>query len=285
VTERRQTCMRLTITVPLSLGLLAFGAAACGNDDTTNPAASSTSSNATTSTPTPRIDLDGRTFLSQSATDGGAPKTLVTGTQISLYFADGRVGGSGGCNSMGGDYTVDGDVLRATVLSMTEMACDEDRMAQDEWLAALLTGNPKVALDGDTLTITGATSTLVLLDREVADPDRALLGTVWKADTLIDGDAASSIADGVEVELRFGDDGQVNVRAGCNSGSATFDEGDGTITFGDLGITLMACDDAVMAVESHVLQVLDGEAEFTIEAARLTLTNGDAGLGLTAVEE
>jgi heat shock protein HslJ len=260
----------------VALALLAgLTLAACGNDDADSPAGSSTTVPA-------GLDLDGRTFLSQSATDGGEPKTFVAGTQVTLRFADGGVSGSAGCNTMGADYTLDGDVLRLGDLSMTEMACDEDRMAQDEWLADLLMGAPTVALDGDTLTITGASASLELLDREVADPDRPLVGTDWTADTLLDGDAASSIAEGVVVELRFGEDGLVTIAAGCNGGSAPYEVDGSTITFGDAVLTLKACSEPEASVESHVLSVLDGEAEFEIEADRLTITNGDVGLGLLA---
>ena len=39
---------------------------------------------------------------------------------------------------MGGAYTIDGDQLTTSQMFMTEMACDEPRMAQDQWLAAFL---------------------------------------------------------------------------------------------------------------------------------------------------
>jgi heat shock protein HslJ len=46
----------------------------------------------------------------------------------------------------------------------------------------------------------------------------------------------------------------------------------------------MACDEASMQVEGHVLAVLDGTATYSIEADVLTLTNGDTGLVLRAAE-
>ena len=39
---------------------------------------------------------------------------------------------------MGGAYTVDGDQLTTGQMFMTEMACAEPLMAQDQWLAAFL---------------------------------------------------------------------------------------------------------------------------------------------------
>jgi heat shock protein HslJ len=44
----------------------------------------------------------------------------------------------------------------------------------------------------------------------------------------------------------------------------------------------MACDEASMQVEAHVLAVLQGTASYDIEADVLTLTNGDTGLVVRA---
>ncbi len=275
------------LTAPLiAVALAAFGFTACGNDDTDTPGTTTSNPGTTTGGD---LDLDGRSFLSEEITDGGEPKVLVSGTQIRLAFDNGSVSGSGGCNSMSGAYTLDGDVLRTEALATTEMACDDDRMAQDDWLADLLGAGPTLALDGATLTLTTDTVELVMTDREVADPDRPLVGTVWQGTTIIDGETASNSAAVEAVELTFGSDGRVSVKSGCNSGSGSYDASSttlssGTLTFGPIATTKMMCADEAMAVETHVLRVLDGETDFTIEAASLTLTNGDIGLGLIAVE-
>ena len=64
-----------------------------------------------------------------------------------LSFVDGQLGASGGCNSMGGSYVVDGDRLAVEQMMTTEMACEPALMEQDQWLAALLDG-ALVALAG-----------------------------------------------------------------------------------------------------------------------------------------
>jgi heat shock protein HslJ len=153
-------------------------------------------------------------------------------------------------------------------------------MEQDRWVAELL-GEATVILDGDTLTLINATVRLTLLDREVADPDRPLLGTRWVVDGLISGDAVSSVPVGVTAALTFSD-GRVDVEAGCNAGGGTVQVGDGTLSFGPIGLTKMACEQVRMAVERAVVNVLAGSVDYEIEAGALTLKAGGLGLMLRA---
>ena len=58
----------------------------------------------------------GRTFLSTSVTENGAPRALVDGTRIELTFAeDDRVTANAGCNIMGGTGVVRDDMLILTI--------------------------------------------------------------------------------------------------------------------------------------------------------------------------
>ena len=160
---------------------------------------------------------------------------------------------------------------------MTEMACEPALMEQDSWLAGFLTARPTVAVDGDTLTLSGGDASITFVDREVADPDRPLEGTEWTLDSLVTTDAVSSVATQRPPTLRF-ENGKVAVVTGCNSGSGTYEVAEQEITFGPIATTRMACDEASMEVEAHVLGVLQGTATYEIEADLLTLTNGDLGL-------
>ncbi|RPI32544.1 MAG: META domain-containing protein [Chloroflexota bacterium] len=62
----------------------------------------------------------------------GAEEPLVEGSKITLTFADGQAGGSGGCNSYGGQYQVDGDMISLDQMVSTLMACADDRVTQQE---------------------------------------------------------------------------------------------------------------------------------------------------------
>ncbi len=219
---------------------------------------------------------DGRTFLSTTV-EG---QTLVKGSTLRLSFGDGHVSANAGCNSMSGRYRIDEDRLVVDTLATTEMACDPPLMEQDQWVADLLDG-ATITLDGDTLSLTKGVIHVVLVDREVVDPDRPLLETRWVVDGLISGGAVSSVPLGVTAALTFSD-GQVDVEAGCNRGSGTVEVTSATLRFGPISLTKMACAPEVMALEQAVTTVLSGTVGYQIEAATLTLNAGPAGLMLRA---
>jgi heat shock protein HslJ len=229
------------------------------------------------------LSLAGRTFLSTAVTEGGAAKALVAGTRIRLTFADGSLSASAGCNTMGADYRLDGGRLVVGNLSMTEMGCDADRMAQDQWLIAVLGARPTLALLGDQLTIDGGGVVLQLLDRRVAEPDLVLVGPTWIVDSIISGDAVSSVPDGVTARLVFHADGSLDVDDGCNQGSARWNVAGAAIEVTDLGLTKKACSGPAGDLEAAVLGTLRAPAIVaSIQANRLTLMAGSGGLGLRA---
>lgn len=234
------------------------------------------------------VDPWGRMFLSTEVTEGGAERPLVEGTRIRLRFGDdGRtLGADAGCNQMGGDARINDSRLETDDLATTEMGCDPDRHAQDQWLAGFLTDRPAIRLDGNMLTLTGDTqdrTTVVrFLDREQAEPDMPLRQTRWLVDTVIENDAASSVPAEFDAHLVFGDDNRFTGTTGCNSmgGVATVGPDD-TLTFEGIATTKKACDPDRMRTEQSVLGVLDGEVNFDIDADRLTLSHPSGrGLGL-----
>lgn len=216
----------------------------------------------------------GRTFLSTSAS-----RELVPGTRIELRFDDGKLSVRAGCNHMGGDTSIERDRLVVQDMATTDMGCDPPRHDQDTWVAEFLRAGPTVHLSGTELVLEGAGIRITFADREVADPDRPLVGTVWTVDTLISGQTAGSVPAGVRAFLSFAADGTVSGSSGCNQLSGRYTAQDGTITFTELGSTLMACTDDRGMVEARVLPVLNGTVRYEIEAGHLTLT-GSAGNGL-----
>lgn len=219
---------------------------------------------------------DGHTYLSTEL-QGAA---LAPGTRIRLAFADGSLSANGGCNTMGGTYSIDGDRLTTTQLSITEMGCDQPRMQQDEWLARLL-ADVTFTLDGDTLSLTDGTVRLTLVDADVATPDLPLAGTRWVLDGIMSGDAVSSVPVRVTASIRIVA-GRVDVEAGCNAGGGPVEVTADTLTFGPIALTKRACEPEAMAAETAVVAVLSGAVAFTIDADVLTIDAGDAGLTFRA---
>ncbi|HWN07854.1 MAG TPA: META domain-containing protein [Pyrinomonadaceae bacterium] len=63
----------------------------------------------------------------------GAESPVVAGTSITLKFgADGRAGGSSGCNTFGSDYKASGDQLSFGRIISTKRACTDARANQQE---------------------------------------------------------------------------------------------------------------------------------------------------------
>lgn len=248
----------------ITLSALAF--AACGSDDDT----------ASGSAPT-ADDLEGTTFESTDVTG----HELVADTTISLAFQADRVSANAGCNTMNGGYTITDGTLEVAAMASTMMACSDELMAQDGWLTEFLADGPEIALDGDTLTLTGADSTMTL----AAVQDAELEGTTWMITGTMANEAVSSIPQGAEPSLTI-TDGQAAIVTGCNNGSGSVEVTDTTLTFGPIATTKMACEPDLNDLEATVLAVLQGEVTYEIDGDTMSLRtqgpDGEIGLQLTA---
>lgn len=288
--------LKASTLVALTLILVACGSAAPGSrtPDPASPTPTDPPTRAPTNPPTlgptnppaqpPAAQgLDGRTFLSVTVTNQGVEQPLVPGTTIRLSFINGQLSASAGCNIMGGTYHLEDGVLVFEGGGMTEMGCDEARMAQDSWLFGLLGARPTIALDGDNLQFTSGDTTIAMLDREIAEPDQPLVGTTWKLSSIISGETVSSIPDNVPATIQFNADGSVGISPGCNSVGGSYAINENSITFSELITTDMACIGPRGDVEAAVMAVLSAESiTFAIDAGSLTLMAGNNGVQFTA---
>lgn len=85
----------------------------------------------------------------------GAPSIIVEGTTVTIKFGtDGKAGGTGGCNSYGGDYQARGDNLTLTKIISTKRACvAQAAMEQENRYFKALELASRFKLTGDQLTI------------------------------------------------------------------------------------------------------------------------------------
>lgn len=262
--------MRRSLLIAVLAAVLGSGVtlAACGS--TRDPVQAAPDPSA--STPA------GRTYVST----GVAGHTLVDGTTVTLTFDnDGNLSVQAGCNTLGSTYTIEDGKLVVDNVAGTEMGCDAPRHAQDEWISTFLSSRPSIAAEADGLVLAQGDTTLTLVDREVAQPDKPIEGTTWVADTIIDGDSAASVPAEPKVYLRFAD-GKVEGSDGCNGFGGPAEVGSDTVTFGPIAFERKGCADTSPA-EQPLHDLLKGEVTFEADGDRLTLTapSGD-GLGFRA---
>ncbi|WBQ06447.1 META domain-containing protein [Kribbella sp. CA-293567] len=226
--------------------------------------------------------LDGKTFLSVSVTEDGKPKELAPNTRLQLQFRGGDVLAAAGCNSLGGQVSTTDGKLTVNAIGGTELGCDPARHAQDEWLSTLLQDRPAWKLDADKLTLTRGGTTLVLQDKQTAQPDKALDGTRWTLQTVVSGRTASHTVGADRAHLTIGG-ARITGSTGCNSFEGMVARTGNKVTIGELGMTLKGCSGDVGKLERSILAVLQGELTYTIEADRLQLRAADGnGLDFTA---
>lgn len=227
-----------------------------------------------------QVGLEGLVFVLESA-EGFAP---VEGTTVRLSFDGSSLGISGGCNGQSGNYSVCDGRLCLSDLSSTAIGCDAALHAQDAWLSDFFLASPLMTRSGARLTLEGPAATLSFLDREVADPDRPLVGRTWRIDTLIRGNGASAAASSTSASptIEFRPDGVYAVFTGCNTGGGTYTVGNGSITLSGSAYNEEGCEPPLVMVEQHIIELLaGGTVAYEIDARRLTLTREDVGVSAT----
>jgi heat shock protein HslJ len=228
----------------------------------------------------PSTGLDGREFVSVLVTVNGESTPLVTGTKIRLSFSNGMIGVSAGCNTMSGPYSLaKSGILAVDQLATTDMGCEQNLMQQDQWLANLVTAKPNLILDGNDLKLTSDKTEIDFLDREQAEPDQSLVGITWGLTTVINGDVASSIPQGVTATLLFDDKGAFTFNDGCNAGGGQYVVDGDVLHLSMVVTTTMACPGDRGSLGASVHDVLnDGDVTFSIDHTTLSLQVAQHGL-------
>lgn len=101
----------------------------------------------------------------------GAETPASADSRPTLAFGvDNAVGGSGGCNTYGGSYTLNGDLVTFSQLISTRMACmPEALMTQEAAFLTLLSSATRYAVAGDVLTIFTTDGQTLVFDRLMTD--------------------------------------------------------------------------------------------------------------------
>ncbi|MGW5187937.1 META domain-containing protein [Kribbella sp. NPDC004138] len=237
----------------------------------------------------------GKTYLSTAIIEGGEPRQMLPNTRIRLEFArtpnknaDGPrvydvVRADVGCNSLGtasaaGELLADG-TLWISGLGGTQVGCRPPLRDQEEWLKTFLTGKPSWQLNGDELTLTSASTTITLLDRQIAEPDVPLDGIRWNVVTTItNADLRQGFYRAGEAWIRF-DDGRLTGWTGGNEFSGTVTRNNTELAFSDIAVTDHSCTAETARLQAAILATLGPAVSYTIDYNQLTLL-APSGIGL-----
>jgi heat shock protein HslJ len=206
-----------------------------------------------------------------------------------------QVGGTAACNSYSGTVVTEGSVWRGEGYAVTEMACEEPRMAAERaYLDALLGVDEWSRPAADELVLSGSR---VQLRFEALSPvpTADLTATTWLLDALLTGtgpaaSVSAPVPEADDASLRLDPGGAVHASTGCRTFSGEWTEAGDEVLLTSFGQRADSpnvaadgtptCDEAVIAQEDHVLSVLGDGFRAEVEGRRLTLTSRD-GLGLS----
>jgi heat shock protein HslJ len=155
-----------------------------------------------------------------------------------LTMQDAAAGGSGGCNSWFGDYTLDGTSLMFSNIGSTFMFCEGPAGEVEQAYFANLADVATYAILGSGLSLLSADGApLLVFD---AAPAPSIVGS-WVATSIAMGSGVVSSQTTSAVTADFTGDGAISGSDGCNSYNGTYEVDGRTIAIGDLASTKMAC--------------------------------------------
>ncbi len=119
---------------------------------------------------------------------------------------------------------------------------------------------------------TDATGATVRLVPAVVDSE--LAGTAWVLESFTTGDVVTSVVAPGSITLAFQPDGQAGGSGGCNSYGGPYQADAGSLTFGDIVSTLMACAEPdLMGQEAQYYTALQNASAYSLDGDVLTITH------------
>ena len=261
-----------------TLGIVAIAALLLTGCSTGSPTGPDASGNSPTADAGP---LDGEWVL-QSGSDETGDFDLKDSTST-LTLTGANTGGRTACNIFGADVEIDVDddgsgTVDITPTFQTEAACeDPDLMAFEPRYLGALDAVSTVAVSGETLTLSSDSVTLEFsLAAEV--PTSTLVGTEWRLESLVEGDAVSSVlGNGL---LHLNDDGTFIGNGGCADFSGTWEVSDGKVTVEDFAFVAADCPNEYLDQQEHIETVFSEGFTATVEGDQLTLGSLETDNGL-----
>lgn len=91
------------------------------------------------------------------------------------------------------------------------------------------------------------------------------------------------LVEGSEITMNFLDDA-VSVNAGCNTMNGGYEITDGTFVAGQFAMTMMACDDPLMAQDTWLSEFLASSPSISLDGSTLSFSGDDVTITLDEIE-
>ncbi len=207
-----------------------------------------------------------------------------------VRFGADRVSAATGCNGIGGNYVSGEGWLYAPTLISTMMACEPRLMAQEQAIGAALSGHQTIRVGAEGAMILGGEGSEIALIRAGDCPECAeMVGSPAMQGLTLTGDwdihqiGDASVTLDRPYRLNFAD-GQMTGFAGCNRIFGGYAMENGTLTFGSIGATRMACAGQGGADERRVLNIIRDPLTYRfISADSVIVANAEGGFILSRV--
>jgi heat shock protein HslJ len=214
----------------------------------------------------------------------GTMTALPDDVLVTLILEGGSAGGSGGCNSYFGSYTIDGPALTVGELGSTRMACAGVASEVETAYFANLALVASWANTGGSLLLADADGNAILNYVPAAmEPVGVIEGVTWLlTGQTVDGQLAplpTGEGAAIIVSLLL-EDGKAGGSGGCNNYFSSYELGDASLTFGPIGATQMFCEGAASEIEAAYFDNLALAASWASDGVTLSLADGSGAVVL-----
>ncbi len=213
----------------------------------------------------------------ESGTLDGRPILIFATHPITMTIEAGQISGTAACNGYGGKLRISGTSFAVEDLFATEMACfpPETMESESAFLEALLDADTIEDSEGR-LVLRGDRTELVFAALAPV-PEAELTNTVWVLESLVQGEAVSSVA-GERATLELFTDGSFIGSTGCRTLAGSY-----VISGAEVQFTRFSasgeCPPELAEQDSRVISVLEGGFRVAIEGNVLTASSS-GGKGL-----
>ncbi len=201
---------------------------------------------------------------------------------ITMTFSEGKVSGSDGCNRFSTAYSQTGySITFSPEMMGTLMACEPGIMEMASLFRDNLSAVTSVNYSDSGKQLLDESGNVVI---EMIPALTNLQNTKWELINYNNGkEAVVGLIEGTKGNLIF-EDTKFSATAGCNQIFGEFSTSNGTLSFSQVGSSLMFCtEEGVMDQEAAIIQALNNSTNYQIEGTLLTTRDESGSMQLVAI--